>query len=268
MDVLSNGSTIELFFEDGTSATGTLLVGADGANSTVRSELFPKDVGKSQQIPYGGINMHLCYHDAKIARFIRDSFTPIQAIGVHPKGYWLWMSIQDVPDPDKPENWIFQLQWTWKIGPDTASLAGLELDALKKEASAVFGEPYRTAWTNIPKDTRMPANRISVWHPQPIPDEAYDGRVVLVGDAAHAMSFHRGQVLNHGIADACKLIEVLTAVKEGTKTQKEAVLEYEGEIIKRAGEEVNVSKMNTEMMHDWPRLQDSPFMQRGGDKNK
>ena len=82
------------------------------------------------------------------------------------------------------------------------------------------------------------------------------------------MSFHRDQDLNHGIADACKLVEVLTAVETGTKTQKEAVLEYEAEMIKRAGEEVMISKKNTEMVHDWEQLMDSPFMQRGGDRNK
>ena len=47
-----------------------------------------------------------------------------------------------------------------------------------------------------------------------------------------------------------------------------AVNDYEAEMIARAGEEVRVSKLNTEMMHDWARLKESPFMQRGGDKNK
>lgn len=212
--------------------------------------------------------MHLCYHNADLSRMIRQSFTPIQCIGAHPKGYWLWLSIQDVPDPDKPEDWEFQLQWTWKTSASTAALAELDLEKLREEAGAVFGEPYKTAWTNIPAGTRVPGNKISVWKPQSNPEEAFGGRVALVGDAGHAMSFHRGQGMNHGIADACKLTEVLCAVKEGRMGQKEAVLEYEAEMVRRAGEEVAISLMNTEMMHDWARLKESPFMQRGGDKNK
>jgi 2-polyprenyl-6-methoxyphenol hydroxylase-like FAD-dependent oxidoreductase len=255
-------------FQDSTTATGTLIVGADGANSVLRTLVFPNDEGKAQQIPYGGVNMHLCYHDADVARFIREAFTPIQAIGAHPKGYWLWLSIQDAPDPDKPEDWNFQLQWTWKTSASTAALAELDLEKLKFEAGQVFGEPYRTAWLKIPEGTRVPGNKISVWQPKQIPSDACDGRVALVGDAAHAMSFHRGQGMNHGIADACKLMEELTAVRNVEKSQKDAVLAYQEEMIKRAGEEVRVSMMNTEMMHDWPRLQESPFMQRGGDKNK
>lgn len=82
------------------------------------------------------------------------------------------------------------------------------------------------------------------------------------------MSFHRDQGLNHGIVDAAKLTEMLAAVQQGQKAHVElAVLEYESEMIKRAGEEIQISTMNTEMMHDWERLQASPFMQRGDGKN-
>lgn len=212
--------------------------------------------------------MHLCYHSTAIATFIREAFTPIQAIGIHPQGYWLWLSIQNVLDPEKPEDWEFQLQWTWKTSASTAALAELDLEKLQAEAGEAFGEPFKTAWTRIPAGTRVPGNKISVWTPLPVPDEAMGGRVALLGDAAHAMSFHRGQGMNHGIADAVKLTEVLGSVKEGLMGQTEAVLEYEAEMIKRAGEEVKVSLMNTEMVHDWDRVKDSPFMQRGGDKNR
>ena len=212
--------------------------------------------------------MHVCYGDADTARTLSSALTPIQAIAVHPKGYWLWLSVQDVPDTEKPEDWIFQLQWTWKTCEDTATLATLDLETLQKEAESTFGEPYRTAWLKILPGTRVAPNKISVWHPQPIPDGPFKGKVALLGDTAHAMSFHRGQGLNHGIADACKIVEVVQAVRDGKMSLAQAMQEYEDEMVKRAGEEVAISKMNTEMMHDWPRLMQSPFMQRGGDKNK
>lgn len=212
--------------------------------------------------------MHVQYQDAEIAHLLRKSLSPIQCIGVHPKGYWLWMSVQDVPNPEKPEDWTFQLQWTWKLGPETESLTALDLGNLKAEAEKSFAEPFKTAWTRIPDGTRVPANRISVWPPQSISEETFRGKVALLGDAAHAMSFHRGQGVNHGIADALKMVEVLERVDKREMSLKDALREYEDEMIKRAGEEVSISMMNTEMMHDWEKLMQSPFMQRGGDKNK
>ena len=219
----------------------------------------------AQKINYRGVNMHICYKDASVATLISKSLGMTQCLGVHPRGYWLWLSIQDVPDPNDPASWDFQLQWTWRSGPKTESLATLNLENLKAEAAECFGEPYRTAWLSIAEGTKVPSNDIRVWPPSPIPQEAFYGRAALIGDAAHAMSFHRGQGLNHGTVDACRLVDELTV---GDRSQKDAVLAYEAEMIRRAGEEVKLGKMNTEMMHDWERMKDSAFMQRGGDKNK
>lgn len=262
-----NDSKVIAIFKDGTSATGNLIIAADGANSLVRESVFAGGQGEAHQVAYGGVNMHVCYKDAETSKYLRSFLNPILAIGIHPRGYWLWMSVQDVPDPGRPEDWTFQLQWTWKLSPETEYLSDQDLGKLKNEAGEVFGEPLKTAWTKIPEGTRVPANKISVWHPMPITDPEFSGKVGLVGDAAHAMSFHRGQGMNHGIADVLKLAQVLTDVKRGEKVLVDAVKEYEVEMVQRAGEEVNVSKMNTEMVHDWERLKESPFMQRGGDRN-
>ena len=73
--------------------------------------------------------------------------------------------------------------------------------------------------------------------------------------------------MNHGIADAVTLVKEVTAASKGEKTLKAAVDAYQQEMITRAGEEVQLSKGNTEMLHDWERFKESPLMQRGGDPN-
>lgn len=139
------------------------------------------------------------------------------------------------------------------------------LAQLQKVAAECFGEPWRTAWTAIPQGTPVFENNISTWTPVPVPSESeFKGRFVLAGDAAHAMSFHRGQGLNHGIADAVKITECLKAVQEGKMGLEEAVQEYWDEMVKRAGEEVTMGKRNTEMVHDWEKVMESPFVKMGG----
>lgn len=155
------------------------------------------------------------------------------------------------------------------------------MENLKKKAET-FGEPFRSANLWIPEGTKIYENRISYW--EPIPWDNKNGRIVLAGDAAHPMTFRkfqdseciswycssdpgmpeRGQGMNHGIADASKLTKCLKAAATGDATWQSAVDEYQAEMIDRAGDEVRTSFENTEMLHDWSRMQDSPIMQRGG----
>ena len=44
---------------------------------------------------------------------------------------------------------------------------------------------------------------------------------------------------------------------------KDAICDYENEMIARGGEEVGLSKMNTEMVHQWDKLMQSPLFQKG-----
>ncbi|KAF2457404.1 monooxygenase [Lineolata rhizophorae] len=262
-----DGVTVAVAFEDGTSATGTLLVGADGAQSLVRTSIFGPDEARAQPAPYSALNLHVCYGDTEKALFVRQCH-PIMTMGIHPDGYWLWISIQDVPDPTDPATWTFQLQTTWRrrdgeMPADVASLAN------QKARAATFGEPFRSANLWIPEGTKLYANSMSYWEPRPW--DTKGGRVLLAGDAAHPMTFQRGQGMNHGIADATSLVKKLTAAAKASETSAaaaaaaaDAVAAYMAEMVDRAGDEVRTSWENTQMLHDWKRMAESPIMQRGG----
>lgn len=74
----------------------------------------------------------------------------------------------------------------------------------------------------------------------------------------------RGQGLNHSITDAGKLVELLkTSVDQAT-----AVEAFETEMKARAGEEVRLSEINTTMLHDWTKVQESPVFKAGLSKGK
>lgn len=184
----------------------------------------------------------------------------------HPAGYWLFVAIQDVPDPDKPETWVFQLQTTWKKSTEP-DLAEEDVASLEKhwERAKTFGEPFKSANLWLPEGTKLNVNKMAYWIP--IDWDTRGGRIMIAGDAGHPMTFHRGQGLNHGIADAANITKLMAAVKAGAKNQDDAVREYMDEMVARAGEECKMSVVNTEMMHDWDRMMQSPFFKKGGHAN-
>lgn len=82
---------------------------------------------------------------------------------------------------------------------------------------------------------------------------------MILPGAHNLLLTDRGQGLNHAIDDAAKYVATLGAVKSGQENLKSGISAYESEMVARGGEEVRLSKMNTEMVHDWDRLVQSPL---------
>ena len=90
-----------------------------------------------------------------------------------------------MPDgPEHPETWVFHLAMAWLGDPDH-SLSYEERLAMIKERAKEMGEPARSAFTWIPSDTLVHKADISYWISQPWNN--HEGRMTLVGDAAHPM---------------------------------------------------------------------------------
>lgn len=181
-------------------------------------------------------------------------------------------SVLDVEDPDDPTTWTFQLMTSWKSDgnkPLTTALKEVQ------KRMATFSHPFSSATAWIPEDgeTQVNVNNISTW--QPIPFNNQNGRITLAGDAAHPMTFHRGQGLNHAIADADALVQMLTSITGDPHSNaqstmasslEKAISTYDDEVRKRGGDEVRLSKINTVMLHSWDQLMESPLMKMSANR--
>ncbi|KAI0016977.1 hypothetical protein F4780DRAFT_796889 [Xylariomycetidae sp. FL0641] len=265
------GEEVTARFADGTAATGRLLVGADGAQSTVRQLLLGPEAAAPKRLPFAATFINASFPRPQ-ALFLR-AYHPIMTLVVHPDGMvGLLAALDCAAGPDRPESWRFMFYISRPCSPDAewgANMDARERLRQAKETSKAFADPLRSAheWVAENCDEVFYAG-LTNWDPE-APGHGWDshgGRVTLAGDAAHPMTYHRGQGLNHALADAGHLVELLVTHHRkqhaGPKSMQDLIARYEAEMRPRAGDEVRSSEQNTAMLHDWERVKASPLVNR------
>ncbi|KAI9036624.1 uncharacterized protein KD926_001637 [Aspergillus affinis] len=242
-------------FEDGSMVSGTLLIGADGPRSTVR-EFAMKSIEKAAvtRFPIFHTNMTASY-DADKARFLRQRF-PTSYLALSERSFHAFQS----NGPDNPASWVFHLAMAWFIDGDEPSSYAERLRLIRQRAQTL-AEPARSAFVWLPDDTRANKAELSFWVSQPWDNR--DGRITLVGDAAHPMPPFRGQGLNHCICDVSHLLEGIKNVVDGKSALNDVITAYEAEMIPRGREEVTCSVENGYMLHDWEKVRQSAVFTKG-----
>lgn len=146
---------------------------------------------------------------------------------------------------------------------DPATLQGPAILADLRYRAKSFAEPFRSVFESIPEGTQCWHNQLSYWVTTPW--DNHNSTVTLVGDAAHPMTFHRGQGLNNAIHDVASLAKLLS--ENGFEVPGDgsdsAVTAYEREMWQRGKEAVVGSRENTLAIHDWDKLLRSPLFQSG-----
>ncbi|QIW98657.1 hypothetical protein AMS68_004175 [Peltaster fructicola] len=254
--VYNDNGTIDAVFQNGSTHTGTIIVGADGARSTVRQHLFG-DQGVPTPLGLGYLNVAFGYNNAETAVAVRRSH-PVNSFVVHPDCAVL-ISAQDIPDPAKPEDWKFQIAMNWPAIEDN-TLTNEQKHAKMQELASNLVEPYRTAVQCIPKDVDVQFSELSYWKPSIW--DTHDGRVTLAGDAAHSMPPNRGQGCNHAINDALNLVQAVKAISGGAEKTR-TVQSYSEEVVMRGVRETLLSKETAFKTVDYANFKDHGMMKHG-----
>ncbi|KAF9700211.1 hypothetical protein EKO04_001433 [Ascochyta lentis] len=255
------GGSIKVIFEDGSNESGDVVVGIDGAGSKVRQCLIGRGAAQ-ETLPFALMNFNASYTKEQ-ALFIKERLHPLVDIAIHPAGHYIRANVLDMPDVDDPTTWTFQILSTWPL--KSAEDYDNETDRLKRLKVHVardgWAEPYKSAIEWIPENTPVLKDQLKIWKTQPWENQG--GRVTLCGDAAHAMTFHRGQGANNAFFSAHSLVEALKSVHTGAATLKDAITSYDESTWKRGANEVQISKSQSFFTHDWVNFINSPVMTLG-----
>ncbi|CAM5658337.1 FAD-dependent oxidoreductase [Streptomyces griseorubiginosus] len=238
-----DGDQVRVHLDDGSSATGDVLVAADGINSVVRRQLLPEvpivdtgDVGTYSIAPLTD----------ELAATLPDALFDGFAGASGPDGAML---VYGVYQPRRP------------IAEAVAELApGAAIDPVDPYImvnlgimpGTPFGREAPDLWKASPEERHAVLRRaVRGWHPalaglveridtstifpvsvrrlQPA-DPWPTSRVTLLGDAIHAMPPSFGAGANSALRDAAALARALTASVHGEMPLLTAIAEYEAEM--------------------------------------
>lgn len=179
---------VEASFMDGTVARGDLLVGADGIHSIVRQQIFGKP-----RTRYAG------YTSWRGIASVRREYIPS---GISSETWGVGRRIGLIPLKDERVYWFVA-----RTAPERDGI-GEPADVRKQRVQALF-QGWHHPIEQVLEATEASAiihtdvytlNALSRWS---------EGRVVLIGDAAHAMTPNMGQGGCQALEDAPVLAECL-----------------------------------------------------------
>jgi 2-polyprenyl-6-methoxyphenol hydroxylase-like FAD-dependent oxidoreductase len=239
------------FFEDGTSATGDVLVAADGGSSRVRKQFLPY----AKRIDTGVLGIA-----GKVP--ITDETRPLlpprlfegPASVLAPKGYGMFLAVQEFDhEPGEVAGAIGGNDDSAELHPGLlfdntedyvmwAFSARREKYDLEEDSEEMYGSVLQDVVLGMTED----------WHPRlrrlvreadpstvallpihtsvPI-DHWQTKNITLVGDAIHSMTPYRGIGANVALRDASLLCRNLVDAHLGEKPLLEAIHDYEVEMV-------------------------------------
>jgi 2-polyprenyl-6-methoxyphenol hydroxylase-like FAD-dependent oxidoreductase len=259
--VHNEDGTVTAFFEDGTSATGDVLVGADGANSRVRKQRLPE--AQLQQTGIVSIGGKVPMTEEARSLLSEEVLHGISLV-MAPKGMGAIIHV---------------MQFPWRHAGVEHAAGGNDAALLQQWPGLLYDNTRDhiiwgvwSARKNYPKDptktdqmeqlriaTEMTRNWdrnfrrlmeltdvttvFSINIRTSVPLKPWDtNNVTLLGDAVHTMTPGRGVGANMALRDAMTLCRRLIEIRDGQQELIPALHAYEVEMLEYSGKAVTESR--------------------------
>lgn len=199
--VLSESAAEVLFeFTDGSSASASLLIGADGIHSTIRKHVSP-----STSPAYSGVLAITCAVPRSALHFPPDKDYSILPVTIHGGMGTFVLAPQDIDGSEV-------LAGTQKRYPEQKREEWDRLFSDKDELLALL-TVNKSAWPSLVQSAinAIPKETLSIWPYYTVPklsswiSSSHCNRVLLLGDAAHAIPPTAGQGASQAFEDAFSL---------------------------------------------------------------